>query len=100
MSHALPTLALFSSIGPLEIGVILFVGLLLFGRRLPEVGRGLGKSITEFKRGLKDVTEDVDEAATQVRELDKAEKRSMPTASTVGGGETQPVQTRSGEVSP
>lgn len=65
------TLGLFSSIGPLEIGILLLVGLLLFGRRLPEVGRGLGRSITEFKRGLKDVTEDVDETATEVRKLDE-----------------------------
>ena len=38
------------------IGVIL---LLLFGRRLPEVGRSLGQGIVEFKKGLKDVTEDI-----------------------------------------
>ena len=58
----MPTLGFLSSIGPLEIGIILFVGLLLFGRRLPEVGRGLGKSITEFKRGLNDVVEDAEPA--------------------------------------
>ena len=34
-----------------EIVVVLFVGLLLFGRRLPEVGRSLGKTIVEFKKG-------------------------------------------------
>ena len=33
--------------------LIAAVGLLLFGKRLPEVGRGLGKSIVEFKKGLK-----------------------------------------------
>ena len=34
-------------------------GLLIFGRRLPEVARSIGKSIVEFKRGLKDVHDDV-----------------------------------------
>lgn len=42
--------------------VILVVALLLFGKRLPEVARSMGKSVTEFKRGLQgidDVTKDV-----------------------------------------
>ena len=38
--------------GPWETLLILFVALLLFGRRLPEVARSMGKSITEFKKGL------------------------------------------------
>ena len=29
-----------------------FIGLLVFGKRLPEIGRSLGKSVTEFKKGL------------------------------------------------
>ena len=43
--------------GPLELAVILFVALLLFGRRLPQIARGAGKSLVEFKKGLKDVTD-------------------------------------------
>lgn len=39
--------------------VILIVGLLIFGRRLPDVARSLGKSITEFKKGMKDVQDDI-----------------------------------------
>jgi len=35
------------------------IGLLLFGKRLPEVGRSIGRSIVEFKRGLKDAEEAV-----------------------------------------
>jgi len=48
--------------GPMEIIVILLVGLLIFGRRLPEVGRSLGKSIVEFKKGIRDVESDMDVA--------------------------------------
>jgi len=55
----------------MEIAIILMVGLLLFGRRLPEVGRGLGKSIVEFKKGLKDVTDEIDEATKEAKTLPK-----------------------------
>jgi len=65
------TLGLFANLGPMEIMIILLVGLLLFGRRLPEVGRGLGKSIVEFKKGLKDVTDDIDDAAREAKSLPK-----------------------------
>jgi sec-independent protein translocase protein TatA len=34
------------------IMIILFVALLLFGRRLPEIMRGLGSSVKEFKKGM------------------------------------------------
>ncbi|MBN2581590.1 MAG: twin-arginine translocase TatA/TatE family subunit [Planctomycetes bacterium] len=50
----------FLNIGPLELIVAAVIGLLLFGRRLPEVGRSLGRGIVEFKKGLKDVKEDLD----------------------------------------
>ena len=48
--------------GPFEIIVIVLVVLLLFGRRLPMVGRSLGKGIVEFKKGLKDVKDDIEES--------------------------------------
>lgn len=40
--------------------IIGLIGLLLFGKRLPEVGRSLGKGIIEFKKGLKGVEDDMD----------------------------------------
>jgi len=52
-------LAFFQNIGLPEMIVIGLVALLLFGRRLPEVGRSLGKGIVEFKKGLRDVEDDV-----------------------------------------
>jgi sec-independent protein translocase protein TatA len=47
-------------LGPAEIAVVLVIGVLLFGKRLPDMGRYLGKSITEFKKGMKGLEDDVD----------------------------------------
>ena len=55
--------------GPLELIVILTVAVLLFGRRLPEIARGLGKSLTEFKKGVKEVEETKDELVDDVRQI-------------------------------
>ncbi|MFO0963673.1 MAG: twin-arginine translocase TatA/TatE family subunit [Phycisphaerales bacterium] len=58
LPSASPTLALFN-LGGMEWVIILVIGLLLFGSRLPSVGRNIGKSITEFKKGMKDAQEDI-----------------------------------------
>ena len=44
---------------------LLALGLLVFGRRLPEVGRSVGKSIVEFKKGIKGIEEDIDQESTK-----------------------------------
>lgn len=46
--------------GNTEWLVLLVLGLLIFGRRLPEVGRSLGRGIVEFKRGIKGIEDDVE----------------------------------------
>ena len=45
----------FFNLGPMEIVILLVVGVMIFGRRLPEVGRYLGKGIVEFKKGIKGI---------------------------------------------
>jgi len=49
----------FAMPGLMEWVIIGGLGLLIFGKRLPEVGRSLGKGIVEFKRGLAGVEDDV-----------------------------------------
>ena len=51
--------------GATELIVIGLVGLLLFGRRLPEVGRSLGRSIVEFKKGIRDVEDNISVSSRQ-----------------------------------
>ena len=53
--------------GPIEIIVILAILVLLFGRRLPEIARSVGKSFTEFKKGLNEATETKDDIMSDVR---------------------------------
>ena len=48
-----------------EMLLIAGLGLLFFGKRLPEVGRSLGKGIVEFKKGLKGIEEDIETASSQ-----------------------------------
>lgn len=51
------TLGLIGPLGGTELTVILIIAVLLFGKRLPEIARGVGKSVNEFKRGLSETTD-------------------------------------------
>lgn len=53
-------LAFLPNFGFMEMLIVLIIGLLLFGSRLPEVGRSLGRAIVEFKRGVKGVEDDIE----------------------------------------
>jgi sec-independent protein translocase protein TatA len=53
------SLGFIQNLGWMEMVIIGVVLLVLFGRRLPEVGRSLGQGIVEFKKGLKGVQDEV-----------------------------------------
>lgn len=58
-------LAFLNNLGWPELLIIGMVALLVFGRRLPEVGRSLGKGIVEFKKGLADTGDQIKEIPKQ-----------------------------------
>ncbi|MDR4504828.1 MAG: twin-arginine translocase TatA/TatE family subunit [Candidatus Scalindua sp.] len=59
---------MFGMPGGVEWIIILVIALLIFGKRLPEVMRSMGKGIVEFKKGVKGVEDDVEEEVNQKQE--------------------------------
>ena len=54
-------------LGTTELMVILGIAALVFGgKKLPELGAGLGKGITSFKKGLREVEEPIKEPLQEV----------------------------------
>ena len=66
--------AFLPNLGTTELMVVAFVSLLIFGNRLPSVMRSLGKSVTEFKKGVSGIEDDIDQAVN----ADKVEKKPTP----------------------
>ena len=54
--------------GPTEMIVIGLIAMLFFGKRLPDVGRGLGRSISEFKKGLREAESEVQRPLPEAKE--------------------------------
>jgi sec-independent protein translocase protein TatA len=52
------------NIGPLELAIVLIIALVIFGpKRLPDLGKSLGKGMREFKDSLSGENDDDDEQA-------------------------------------
>ena len=67
---------LFKNLGYPEILLILLLAVLLFGaKKLPALARSLGKSIKEFKKGAKGVSDEPEESKTEVRETENQNKK-------------------------
>ena len=65
------------SLGGTEYLVIAVVALLIFGRNLPTVARNMGKSVVEFKKGLKNVQDEVDSVNDDIdQEVNKNENNT------------------------
>jgi sec-independent protein translocase protein TatA len=68
----------FSMPGGIEWIIILAIGLLIFGKRLPEVGRSLGRGIVEFKKGVKGIEEELEQASSEPEKPREPAKLETP----------------------
>lgn len=59
---------MFPSLSPAEMLVIGGLAVLLFGKRLPEVGRSLGRSVVEFKKGMRGVEDELAQIRNEFRD--------------------------------
>ncbi len=76
------------NVGPAEILVVLLIALIVFGpKRLPEIGRTVGKGLREFRQATQDVKDEL--SRTMTDEEDQAERSATQT---VKVDATQPVK--------
>ena len=71
-------------LGVPELIVLLLLGVLLFGRKLPDIGRSLGKTVTEFKKGWSGLEDEVSSSASKAAiepEAVRPPQRVTPSAS-------------------
>lgn len=70
------------NIGPLEIGIVLLIALIVFGpKKLPELGKSLGKGIREFKGSIgggDDEPEETPSRPTAIEPAPPAEREHVP----------------------
>ena len=69
------------NIGPLEIAIVLVIVLIVFGpKRLPELGKSLGRGIREFRGSIggDDDKDDVDDKRAELNTSQTAEAKAEP----------------------
>lgn len=71
------------NIGPLELAIVLVIALIIFGpKKLPELGRSMGRGIREFKAS---VTGEHDQEEKERAELEEGSKAEEPVEGEVVG---------------
>jgi Tat protein translocase TatB subunit len=83
---------MFGTLGGPEIFLILVVALIVFGpRRLPEIGKSVGKMLAEFRKASNDFKRTIEDEveAERVRELDTSRAAPAPPAASAPAATTE-----------
>jgi len=83
-----------NTIGPAEIGIVLLIALLIFGpKKLPELGKGLGRGMRDFKRAVsgddEDERKDEEEKTKKTAELAETAPEPVATVKIVEPSEVE-----------
>jgi sec-independent protein translocase protein TatA len=81
---------MFGSIGMPELIIIFVIALIIFGpRKLPELGRSLGKSLAEFKKASNELRNTLEEEIRIEEQKETAAKQAPPPASVTATPHTE-----------
>jgi sec-independent protein translocase protein TatA len=81
------------NIGPLELAIVLVIALVIFGpKRLPELGRSMGRGIREFKSSISGDNDDDDAAEAKRTELSESSEAQAGPEGAAGAGADEPLE--------
>ena len=84
------------NVGPLELAIVLVIALVIFGpKRLPELGRSMGRGIREFKSSVSGDNDDddaADAAAAKRAELAESSEAQAGPEGAAGAGADEPLE--------
>lgn len=67
------------NVGPLELAIVLIIALVIFGpKRLPELGRSMGRGIREFRSSISGKGGDEEEQSSEPAQIEGAEQPGDP----------------------
>ena len=78
--------------GQTEWIIILVIAVLIFGKRLPDIARSIGKSITEFKKGVNEAKNDITSSVDKADEAAKQPTTQSPEDTLRAGGDEGTAQ--------
>jgi len=82
-------------LGGMEVILILAVVLILFGaKKIPELAKGLGSGIKEFKKATKEVTDEIHNTDTTSSATTVTPVQKLPPVNTTAQSQPQPPETK------